>query len=100
MRMRPAAVEPAGAPFTAIFPAPDGEPLNAARAGRPPAGEVPACADEARRVSGAMLALGISLLVFVPVAGVLFLVAGGLGLAIAAESPGGEATTAPPGTDG
>lgn len=41
----------------------------------------------AKRVSGAMLALGAALLFFVPVGGVYFLLAGGLGLTIALEPP-------------
>jgi hypothetical protein len=44
---------------------------------------VPSRPDKAKSLSGAMLALGAVLLLFVPVSGVFFLVAGGLGLTMA-----------------
>ena len=57
--------------------------------------------DKAKRVSQSMLALGAGLLLFNPVGGGLFLTAGLLGLAIAAEgrvtdSSGGPPITAAP----
>ncbi len=48
-----------------------------------PRRESPSRPDKARSLSGAMLALGAALLLFVPVSGVFFLVAGGLGLTMA-----------------
>ena len=51
--------------------------------------EVPSRPDKAKSLSGAMLALGVVLLLFVPISGVFFLVAGGLGLTMtSAASPG------------
>jgi hypothetical protein len=44
---------------------------------------VPSRSDKAKSLSGAMLALGAVLLLFVPISGVFFLVAGGLGLTMA-----------------
>jgi hypothetical protein len=41
----------------------------------------------AKAMSGAMLALGFGLLLFIPLGAALLLVAGGLGLTIALESP-------------
>ncbi|HET9444040.1 MAG TPA: hypothetical protein VFO65_11995 [Acidimicrobiales bacterium] len=52
----------------------------------------------AKIVSAAMLALGLALLLVLPLGGVLFLVAGGLGLAIASESPLGERSGDPTST--
>lgn len=43
-------------------------------------GGSPSRPDKAKTLSGAMLALGAALLLFVPISGVFFLVAGGLGL--------------------
>jgi hypothetical protein len=40
----------------------------------------PSRPDKAKSLSGAMLALGAALILFVPISGVFFLVAGGLGL--------------------
>jgi hypothetical protein len=50
-------------------------------------GGVPLRPDKAKSLSGVMLALGAALLLFVPVSGVFFLVAGGLGLAISSGAP-------------
>lgn len=50
-------------------------------------GGVPSRPDKAKSLSGVMLALGAALLWFVPVSGVFFLVAGGLGLTIASAAP-------------
>lgn len=48
---------------------------------------IPLRPDKAKSLSGVMLALGAALLLFVPVSGVFFLVAGGLGLAISSGAP-------------
>ena len=53
----------------------------------------PGCAsrpDKAKSLSGVMLALGAVLLFVVPVSGVFFLVAGGLGLTITSGSSPGQ----------
>jgi hypothetical protein len=86
MRDRDASVESSGTLASSAFPLPDAELVTAAWSDRPPAGVFPSRPDKAKTVSGAMLAIGAALLLFVPVGGVLFLVAGGLGLAIASEA--------------
>ena len=65
---------------------PDADLVLAAWGDPPPGGGLPARPDKAKSVCGVMLALGAALVVFVPVGGVLFLIAGGLGLAIASEA--------------
>jgi hypothetical protein len=45
-----------------------------------PSRVLPSRPDKAKSLSGAMLALGVVLLLFVPISGVFFLIAGGLGL--------------------
>lgn len=72
------------------FPDLDLDLAIAAWADPAPGSGLPARPDKAKSVGAVMLALGAAVLVFVPVAGVLFLIAGGLGLAIASE-----ATTVP-----
>ena len=64
---------------------PDTGVVAAAWSDRPPVVEVPDRPDKAKAVSAAMLVIGVALLVFVPLGGALFLVAGGLGLAISSE---------------
>jgi hypothetical protein len=86
MRDRDASAESSGIPAGSTFPLPDADLVTAAWSDRPPAGVFPSRPDKAKTVSGAMLAVGAALLLFVPVGGVLFLVAGGLGLAIAFEA--------------
>jgi len=54
---------------------------------------VPLRPDKAKSLSGVMLALGAALLLFVPVSGVFFLVAGGLGLAISSGAPPSSSPT-------
>ena len=49
-----------------------------------PTHESPSRPDMAKTLSAAMLVLGLALLLFVPISGVFFLVAGGLGLTLAA----------------
>ena len=80
---------------------PDTDLVIAAWADPPPGSALPARPDKAKSVCGVMLALGAALLVFVPVGGVLFRIAGGLGLAIASEAnavptaPTNKATSGP-----
>jgi hypothetical protein len=54
---------------------------------------LPCRPDKAKSLSGVMLALGAALLLFVPVSGVFFLVAGGLGLTIASGAPQSPSST-------
>ena len=74
------------------FPLPDTDIVAAAWSDRPPAGEFPPRLDKAKAFSGAMLALGAAFLLFVPLGGALFLVAGGLGLAISSETQPSSST--------
>ena len=84
MRKRAAtAGSPAGDPARLLLPHTD--VVASAWSDRPPSVEVPDRPDKAKALSAAMLAIGIALLVFVPLGGALFLVAGGLGLAISCE---------------
>lgn len=77
---------------SSTFVLPDADLVYAAWIDLQPGG-VATRPDKAKSVSGAMLALGVALLLFVPVAGVFFLMAGGLGLAIASEAPAGVSST-------
>jgi hypothetical protein len=70
---------------TSRLPLPDTDVVAAAWAYRPPTETLPPRPDQAKAVSRAMLALGAALLLVVPLGGALFLVAGGLGLAISSE---------------
>jgi hypothetical protein len=72
---------------------PDADMVYAAWTDPPPGSGFPSRPDKAKSVSGAMLALGVALMLFVPIGGVFFLVAGGLGLAIASEAPAGVSST-------
>ena len=85
MRIRDASADFSAGDPTSRFPLPDIDVVAAAWSDRPPAGEFPPRPDTAKAFSGAMLALGIALLLVVPLGGALFLVAGGLGIAISSE---------------
>lgn len=61
---------------------PDAEMVVIAWTDSPTRG-APSRPDKAKSLSVAMVLLGIALLLFVPISGVFFLVAGGLGLAMA-----------------
>ena len=87
MRDPNASVESPSASPSSRFALPDADLVIAAWADPPPGNGLPARPDKAKSVCGVMLALGAALLVFVPVGGVLFLIAGGLGLAIASDAP-------------
>ena len=89
MRDPSASVESPPASPSSTFALPEADLVHAAWTDPPPGG-VPTRPDKAKSVSAAMLALGVALLLFVPVGGVCFLLAGGLGLAIASEPPGGR----------
>jgi hypothetical protein len=81
------------------FRLPDADLLNAAWPDLPPGGGSPGRPDrpdKAKSVSRGMLAVGIGLLMFVPVGGALFLAAGVLGLAIASEEPAPTAIKSQP----
>ena len=70
---------------TSRLPLHDPGVVAAAWADRPPTEALPPRPDQAKAISRAMLALGAALLLVVPLGGALFLVAGGLGLAISAQ---------------
>jgi hypothetical protein len=74
------AVDPTGR-----FPLPDADAVTAAWSDHPSSGEFPPRRDKAKTLSRAMLVLGVALLLVVPLGGALFLVAGGLGLAISSD---------------
>jgi len=95
MRDRDASVESSGVPASSTSPLPDAELVTAAWTDPPPAGGFPSRPDKAKTVSGAMLAVGVAPLLFAALGGALFLVAGGLGLAIASEAPVGGSPTPP-----
>jgi hypothetical protein len=85
MRIRDASADFSSGDPTSRFPLPDIDVVAAAWSDRPPAGEFPPRPDRANAFSGVMLALGVALLLVVPLGGALFLVAGGLGLVISSE---------------
>lgn len=93
MRDPSASVESPHALPSNTFDLPDADLVRAAWTDPPPAGGFPSRPDKAKSMSAAMLALGVALLLFVPVAGVFFLMAGGLGLVIASEAPAGVPST-------
>jgi hypothetical protein len=72
---------------------PDADLVHAAWTDPPSGSGIPSRPDKAKSVSAAMLALGVAFMLFVPVGGVFFLMAGGLGLAIASEAPAGVSST-------
>ena len=78
---------------SSTFALPNADMVHTAWTDRPPGDGLPSRPDKAKSVSAAMLALGVALLLFVPVAAVFFLLAGGLGLAIASEAPAGVSPT-------
>ncbi len=92
MRDPSASVESPPASPNSTFALPDADLVHAAWTDPPP-GARPSRPDKAKSMSAAMLALGIALLLFVPVGGVFFLMAGGLGLVIASETPTGVPST-------
>jgi hypothetical protein len=87
MRDPTASVESPPAAPGSTFALPDADLVCAGWAELPPGDGYPTRPDKAKKVAAAMLALGVALVAFVPVGGVLFLVAGGLGLAMALEAP-------------
>jgi hypothetical protein len=86
MRDPSASFDPPPAP-SATFTLPDADMVHAAWTDPPQGRGFPSRPDKAKTLSGAMLALGAALLLFVPISGVFFLVAGSLGLTIASGSP-------------
>ena len=83
-------------PPSSMFPLPDAGLVTAAWPDLTAGGGSAVHPDKAKSVSRAMLALGAGLLLFVPLGGTLFLTAGVLGLAIAAEAPVDDSSGAPP----
>ena len=92
MRAPSPSVDSPGARPSRTFTLPDADVVTAAWTDQPPADGFPTRPDKAKTFSKAMLALGVTLLLFVPVAAVLLLVAGGLGLTIATEATATTAT--------
>jgi len=88
-----ASVESAPASPNNTFALPDADLVYAAWTDPPPGDGFPSRLDKAKSVSAAMLALGVALLMFVPVGAVFFLIAGGLGLVIASEAAAGVSST-------
>lgn len=87
MRDPNASFQPRPIAPSSTLPLPGAEMVSAAWSNPEPGAGFPTRSDKAKTVSGAMLAIGVALLVFVPLGGALFLVAGGLGLTIASEAP-------------
>ena len=92
MRVPSASVEPPAAPSGRTLGLPDADLVSAAWNDDPAAAGFPTRPDLGKRVSRAMLALGIALLLFAPLGAALLLVAGGLGLTIASEGSTSAAT--------
>jgi hypothetical protein len=92
MRNRDASAGSSSVDPTRALTLPDTDVVAAAWSNRPPAGEFPPRPDKAKAFSGAMLAIGFALFLFVPLGGALFLVAGGLGLTISSEVQPSSAT--------
>ena len=95
MRDPSASVDPPPGP-SSMFPLPDADLVYAAWTDPPPGDGAASRPDKAKSVSVAMLALGVVLLLFVPISGVFFLFAGGLGLTIASGSPHSLTTNVAP----
>ena len=93
MRDPSASFESPPASPSSTFALPDADLVRAAWTDLPPGAAFPTRPDKAKSVSVAMLTLGVAVLLFVPVAGVFLLVAGGLGLAIASEAPADVSST-------
>ena len=93
MRDPSASLESPPASPSSTFALPDADMVYAAWTDPPPGGGFPSRPDKAKSVSAVMLALGGALLLVVPVGGVFFLIAGGLGLVIATETPAGVSST-------
>ena len=83
MRVRSAPVESSTAPSSRTHALPDADTVTAAWTDYPPAAGLPDRPDMAKRLSLAMLALGVALLLFAPLGAVFLLLAGVLGLIIA-----------------
>ena len=79
MRGPSASLDPPPAP-SATFTLPDADLVHAAWTDPPAESRFPSRRDMAKTACAAMLGLGVALLFFVPISGVFFLVAGGLGL--------------------
>lgn len=94
MRDDGASVEPSAAGSGSNFPVPSAETVGAAWTDRSSDGVAPR-PDKAKAVAAGMLFLGAVLLLFLPLGGALFLVTGGLGLAIASEAPTDPLTAEP-----
>jgi len=94
MRVPSASVESPAAPSGRTLALPDADLVSAAWIDYPAAAGFPTRPDMAKSVSLAMLALGVALLLFAPIAAVFLLIAGVLGLIIGSEGRTNAATTA------
>jgi hypothetical protein len=94
MRAPSTSVESLAAPSGGTFALPDVDLVSAAWIDYPATAGFPTRPDIAKSVSRAMMALGIILLLFVPLGAAFLLLAGVLGLSIASEGPASAATTA------
>ena len=97
MRVRRASVESPTAPSGRTLALPDADTVSAAWIDYPAAAGFPTRPDLAKSVSGAMLALGVGLLLFAPLVAVFLLLAGVLGLTLASEAVSGSSNR--PSTD-
>lgn len=93
MRVPSASVKSPAASSGRTFALPDADLVSMAWIDDPASAGVPTRPDMAKSVSQAMLALGVALLLFAPVAAVFLLLAGVIGLTIGSEGPT-SATTA------
>jgi hypothetical protein len=94
MRDHRASVESSAVSPGSRFPLPGADVVAAAWSDNFTAGVFPQRPDKAKIMSAAVLVLGATFLLFVPLGGALLLVTGGLGLAISSEGrTGGPATT-------
>ena len=93
MRDPSPSVESPPATHSSTLALPAADMVHAAWTDPPPGSGFPTRPDKAKSVSGAMLALGVALLLFVPIGGVFFLLAGGVGLRIATETAAGVPST-------
>jgi hypothetical protein len=93
MRDPSASLESPSTSPSSTFALPDADMVYAAWMDLPSGAGFPSRPDKAKSMSAAMLVLGVALILFVPVGGVFFLLAGGLGLTIASEKPAGVPST-------
>jgi hypothetical protein len=94
MRALSASVESSAASSGRPFALPDADLVSTAWTDYPGAAGFPTRPDMAKSVSGAMLAIGVALLLFAPIGAVFLLLAGVVGLTIGSERSTPAATAA------